>query len=344
MISAYVGVPGSGKTYEVVKNVLLPAFCAGRRIVTNISGITESVFYDYAIVKNIDMSQLGSIVQVTDTDVTGINFFPFKTDDKTVETVCKFGDLIVIDEVWRIWSSDSKIPENHRSFIAEHRHFTDEKTGVCCDLVIINQSVTNLPRFLRDRIETTYRMQKHSALGLKNRYRVDVFTGTKLFKNNRITHYQEKYNSEIFRLYSSYDSGAGIESTTDKRQNVFTNKRVLFLSIFMLLMLIFSVFFIYKFFSSRQSIQQSASTEITVSEPVINYSQSETELSPRLSTVWRIAGLIKQNGESFVILMSNTGVVKLVPASQFMFNGLFMQGIIDNEIITKYSGQGVTGQ
>ncbi|WP_218058625.1 zonular occludens toxin domain-containing protein [Gilliamella sp. Occ3-1] len=43
-ISAYVGVPGSGKSYEVVKSVLLPAYMAGRRIVTNIEGIKEEAF------------------------------------------------------------------------------------------------------------------------------------------------------------------------------------------------------------------------------------------------------------------------------------------------------------
>lgn len=35
-ISAYVGVPGSGKSYEVVKSVILPAIKSGRRVVSNI--------------------------------------------------------------------------------------------------------------------------------------------------------------------------------------------------------------------------------------------------------------------------------------------------------------------
>ena len=45
---------------------------------------------------------------------------------------------------------------------------------------MINQDVAQIPRFIKDRIETTYRMQKHIALGLRNRYRVDVFQGIKL--------------------------------------------------------------------------------------------------------------------------------------------------------------------
>ena len=38
-INAYTGLMGSGKTYEVVTNVILPAVLQGRRIVTNIEGI-----------------------------------------------------------------------------------------------------------------------------------------------------------------------------------------------------------------------------------------------------------------------------------------------------------------
>ncbi|WP_143931429.1 zonular occludens toxin domain-containing protein [Rodentibacter pneumotropicus] len=37
-INAYVGIPGSGKTYEVVHSVILPAFLAGRRICNQYRG------------------------------------------------------------------------------------------------------------------------------------------------------------------------------------------------------------------------------------------------------------------------------------------------------------------
>lgn len=71
----------------------------------------------------------------------------------------------------------------------------------------MNQSVANLPRFIKDRVETTYRMSKHVALGLHNRYRVDVFTGIKLFKSNLTNSYQNKYDKAIFPLYKSHENG-----------------------------------------------------------------------------------------------------------------------------------------
>ena len=38
-INAYTGLMGSGKTYEVVSSVVLPALLKGRRVVSNIEGL-----------------------------------------------------------------------------------------------------------------------------------------------------------------------------------------------------------------------------------------------------------------------------------------------------------------
>lgn len=54
-ISAYVGIPGSGKSYEVVASVIIPACIAGRRIVSNIYGLATQSIYDYCVdIKKID--------------------------------------------------------------------------------------------------------------------------------------------------------------------------------------------------------------------------------------------------------------------------------------------------
>ncbi|HDL5946961.1 TPA: hypothetical protein PXF68_002651, partial [Mannheimia haemolytica] len=54
-------------------------------------------------------------------------------------------------------------------------------------------------------------MQKHVGLGLRNRYRVDVFQGKNLAKKNRTNSYQEKYDKKIFELYKSYESDGARE-------------------------------------------------------------------------------------------------------------------------------------
>ncbi|EEQ6526573.1 hypothetical protein BHJ67_005029, partial [Escherichia coli] len=46
-ITAYIGVPGSGKSYEVVKSVIIPAVASGRRIVSNIYGLNYEAIVQY---------------------------------------------------------------------------------------------------------------------------------------------------------------------------------------------------------------------------------------------------------------------------------------------------------
>lgn len=46
-ITAYIGVPGSGKSYEVVKSVIIPAVASGRRIVSNIYGLNHEAIIQY---------------------------------------------------------------------------------------------------------------------------------------------------------------------------------------------------------------------------------------------------------------------------------------------------------
>lgn len=348
-ISAYVGVPGSGKTYEVVKSVLLPAFLAGRRIITNIEGIAEQHFIDYAqTYTKVTTDKLGSIIKVTDEDMLKPDFFPFKGGETSL---CHAGDLVLIDEVWRIWKGDkaSDVHENHKSFIAEHRHFTHIDTGASCDIVVINQSVTNLPRFVKDRIETTYRMSKLKSLGLNSRYRVDVYTGARVSKTMLTTSLQCKYDKRIFELYKSYDGVNGQESATDNRQNILKSGKFMVILILVPLLLLSGLYFGYQFLSqgSKTSTTKAETLSTTSPNPVSPNNMPEKQKTvpdkPILSTTWRITGELKQHGKAFVILMNDkTGAIRLEPASQFNFKGLMLSGVFDNELITRYSGG--TGQ
>lgn len=340
-ISAYVGVPGSGKSYEVVKSVILPAIETGRRVVSNVYGLDKEKIYQYLLKKNrkLTVEQLGDLVYVENEQCLDPKFLPSMEEQ---DTFCKAGDLIVIDEVWRIWGSDKDIPKNHRSFIAEHRHFAHAETGVTCDLVVINQDVAQIPRFIKDRIETTYRMQKHISLGFRNRYRVDVFQGVKLFKNNRINYYQEKYDKDIFALYKSYENTNAKESVTDKRQSIFSSTKTLFFIVATPIFIGVSAYFVYDYFNQYlQPEQAEIKTSSTANEPQnkVNVTVEVPKVIKPLSTKWRITGELRKNNQAFVILSDNQGRLRLEPRSQFMFSGRMLQGEIDNQIVNYYSGE-----
>ncbi|MDX7990802.1 zonular occludens toxin family protein [Xenorhabdus littoralis] len=336
-ISAYVGLPGSGKSYEVVSNVIIPAYVNGRRIVTNIYGISEDKINTYCIKnKKGNADKFGRIIFVENEKVKDDLFFPYKTEEGiSSNSFCRAGDLICIDEAWRIWESD-KIPVTHRSFIAEHRHFADEQ-GVTCDLVVLNQSVVNLPRFIKDRIETTYRMTKLVSLGLRHRYRVDVFSGIKLFKNNRVTAYQCRYDTSIFPLYQSYEGGNGQEQVVDTRQNVFSQGKFWFITAGLILLMGVSMAFLSHFFNGQVQRPEKKNGVVEYDPP---QSAPVREPARAVSDHWRIAGKIERGGQSWVVLLNNQGQIRLEPASQFNFQGLMMSGQVDDSTVTTYSGTG----
>lgn len=346
-ISAYVGVPGSGKSYEVVKSVILPAIASGRRVVSNVYGLDKDKIYSYLLRKNKKLSEekLGDLVYVDNDKCLEPDFLPSMENP---EAFCKSGDLIVIDEVWRIWGSDKDIPKSHRSFIAEHRHFADPETGITCDLVVINQDVAQIPRFIKDRIETTYRMQKHVGLGFRNRYRVDVFQGIKLFKSSRITYYQEKYDKEIFELYKSYEADNAKERVTDNRQNIFSSNKFLVYTTLVILTIIVSIYFLYNFFTEgvysgveNKSVKNSEVTNVSSNNSVqnnITISNEPILAVSKMSTNWRITGELKKGNLLFVVLVDSKGRLRLEPRSSFQYSGRMLQGEVDNEIVTYYSG------
>ncbi|HHT7633065.1 zonular occludens toxin family protein [Pasteurella multocida] len=342
-ISAYVGVPGSGKSYEVVKSVILPAIEIGRRVVSNVYGLDKEKIYSYLLNKNrkLTANQLGELVYVENEQCLMPDFLPSMENQ---DSFCQAGDLIVIDEVWRIWGNDKEIPQNHRSFIAEHRHFSHPQTGLTCDLVVINQNVSQIPRFIKDRIETTYRMQKHVALGLRNRYRVDVFQGVKLFKCNRVTYYQEKYDKSIFELYKSYEGSNARETITDKRQSIFSSTKLLVYILGLLVLMGLSVYFFYDFFNT--DMQSSSSEEKLIDQsinsqnkPVSSSFDTPKTIVKPLSTKWKIVGELKKNNQSLVVLSDSQGRLRFEPRSQFLFTGRMLQGEIDNQIVNYYSGE-----
>lgn len=339
-ITAYVGVPRSGKSYEVVKSVIVPAIASGRRVISNIYGLNEEKIKEYCLkqYKKLSLDKLGSIVHVENSQCLDEDFLPSMENQNTF---CQAGDLVVIDEVWRVWGSDKDIPKNHRSFIAEHGHFVNKDTGVMSDLVVINQTVSDIPRFIKARIETTYRMQKHVSLGLNNRYRVDIFQGAKITKSNRMNFYQEKYDKSIFELYKSVEGNNPNTLKTDKRQSIFSSNKVLVLMILVPISILVSVYFVYQYFNQYLNSDKTESAQSTHFQSVNSNQITNLTFSPPkpvLSTKWRITGELIREGRAYVILADKQGQLRLEPRSQFQFNGRLLQGEIDGQLVNYYSG------
>lgn len=215
-IIAYVGRMGSGKSYGVVENVILPALKNGRTIVTNIPLKTGYLTDDFPD---------GRIIQFNPKE---------PLEDPEFFNIEKWaGAIIIIDEAWRYWSTGTKasqIPEIQKSFFTEHRHYVGED-GLTCEIVLVTQSLDQISSFVRELVEDTYRATKLSTLGLSKAYRVDVFTGCQkgLSGGTPIRTLQGTYKPDVFKYYQSHtknktDFAAGMEEKADKRNNIFKSK------------------------------------------------------------------------------------------------------------------------
>lgn len=229
-IMVYTGVMGSGKTYEGVGTAALNALRAGRRVVTNIAGFNYERIRAF-LGKLASGDELGEdrVVVVPSARITDPHFF--YDPENNADSVVKPGDLVLIDEVWAFWGTDSKLHPEHQKFFRMHRHYTEEGAGTSCDLVIMIQDLMSLHRFIRGVIESNFKFTKMKTLGLSSCYRVEVYEGNKQRKANLVSATVKKYDKRIFPLYKSYDGGVGKESVVDGRQNLFHNKWFLFVMI-----------------------------------------------------------------------------------------------------------------
>lgn len=214
-IICYTGLPGDGKSYSAVENVVIPALKAKRHVAHNL------------------MLNLAALNVVCGYDVAG-HLHQLDRDDTPQALIdkCPPGAVIVIDEVWRYWPAGTKaneVPKEELKFFKEHRHRVGAD-DLATEILIIDQDpLTGVPAFLRALIELTYVHTKHSALGSKTRFRVDVYTraqsAQKPSKGALLRSLQGRYKPEVWNCYISHTQATkigevGLEKAVDGRANL----------------------------------------------------------------------------------------------------------------------------
>nr|MBV6631301.1 hypothetical protein [Oceanococcus sp. HetDA_MAG_MS8] len=231
-ITAYVGLPGSGKSYSAVAYVILPALEAGRPVCTNIPLNHSEIRKKYpdAVIHELDISE-----------------FVFEASPrKTLQEACPPGAVVVLDELWRLWPSGMKtniVPEDNKSFLAEHRHRVGED-GFSTEIAFITQDCGQLAAFARQLIEHTYIMQKPTALGIRSGCNVAQYFGCVTGQRGPKTQFVQqsflKYKKEVFSLYKSHtqskSNAAGIEMSTDKRSTIWKSPKIIMSGLALLLL------------------------------------------------------------------------------------------------------------
>lgn len=348
-INVYTGLMRSGKSYEVVSEVIVPAVRSGRRVVTNVDGISEEKIFEYLCENypNDDPELYGCIVHVDNTQVFDPEFFPYYDDHKGAhtDTLVKPGDLVCIDEAWRFWgATDCKLHKNHKSFFLEHGHFTNEKTNVACDLVLMIQDMSNLHRFVKAVVAFNFRTHKKVALGMGNTYSLTMWEGYKQSRTSQVGNWVRKYRKDVFPLYSSFKGGAqGVMVNADKRMNIFASKKLWGMVALLIAGGGVSFYNVYKFFRPVPSpvAASPAKTAAGGAAAVPGTSQGyapAVAARAAFSEVWRITGTFSVNGKSWVVLTNAAGAVRMESPSVFHNDGSVRVGEVDGAKVTVWSG------
>jgi len=213
-ILAYVGLPGSGKSYNVVAHQVIPALQDGRTVVTNIP-----------------LNMPAVLEMFPDADVRDFPVQLIAEQPELIEEKAPPGCVLIIDELWRLFPAGQTVrhvPEQFKSLLAEHRHRVDAK-GRSMQIVFVTQDLAQIGAFARQLVEQTFLHTKLGALGMSGSFRVRIFhgvvTGSNPGKGSEIRMVLGKYRPEIYRLYKSHtmsqsgESGAD-EAAMDKRANI----------------------------------------------------------------------------------------------------------------------------
>jgi zona occludens toxin len=230
--SAYTGLPGHGKSYGVVENVIIPALKKNRVVFTNIP-IKEIICRD----------RFGqSVVQF---EIQDIIDNPNWWSDVFIS-----GAIIIIDELWRLWPAGvntKNIRDSDKSFLAEHRHLVGS-CGNSTEIIFVTQDLSQIATFARNLVETTYRVTKLSKLGASNRFRIDIYfgpvTGVTPPKSKKDSEVYGKFKKSTYDLYQSHTKSetgaAGDESRIDNRFNIFKGKFIYIIFTVLLCLIAFS--------------------------------------------------------------------------------------------------------
>jgi len=348
-INVYTGLMGSGKSYEVVAEVIVPAIAQGRRVVTNVDGISNALIRAHvAAAYKLEEQALGEVRHVTNEDVFKPDFFPYYDNKKDAHTntLVQPGDLVVVDEAWRFWpATGAKLLAEHKSFFLEHRHFTHADTDVACDLVLMIQDMGTLNRFIKNVVAFNARTHKKISLGLNNTYSITLFEGSKQNQGAKISTTIRKYKKEIFPLYSSFKGGAaGKTVNVDKRQNMLNNKVLWLMAPLVIVVGVVGVIFVNRFFHPKKADTAAASTSgaspntATAGAKAAAQTPAPAKPASSFSDAWRLVGTINYGNAHYVVIADAAGRLRYESPSMFVQAGPQTIGDIDGAKVTYYSG------
>lgn len=342
-IALYSGLSGSGKSYEIVKNQILPALKEGRAVYTNIPLKYESLMGCFP---NARLYPLFKDKSISPSEQPWPDF--------------EEGALIIIDEAWEFWPAGQrldKVPVAQRDFFAMQRHKTDAD-GKTQQVVIAIQSLDQLANWLKGQVHTHYACECLDYAGKHSSYRVNIYRGAK--SKRLINQSYGTYSPEVWCFYNSNSQGEGIsgkkgEAQLDTRMNLLRTPLLKFGVPLGALVVCIAVYQLFSFFSAigdSELSKQTKDSKVAVSSATAPRYRTgggaaeattqviEVKPSVNYSTTWRIAGVLidEKTGKKLITAVGRAGY-RNIDSADCELKNLQWYCNVDNEIVTSYTGQ-----
>lgn len=332
-ITQFVGPPGSGKSHGLVKDVIVPAVIAGRRVLSNVDGLNPDAILAYCLTdpRVKDATKLGLVEVFHGDEALKPGFFP---DEQTPDTATrvKAGDLLVFDEWALTFPRRGKMPDgcNVEGFLRWHRHLTGAN-GMATDVAIGTQVPADVNQNFRPLITTTYQYRKLSAIGAQGTYAWFVYQGHLTPKNGYYQAGTGKYDKAVFPLYKSSAAaadGTHVEVRTNNKETIWHGWKP-YAVIAAPVVLLGGAF--YGLTSVRASVTppEATATANGAAGPVSGAPSGIPAPAPVVGP-WRIVGTIQGDTGTVVVLGDEKGSTRLVGPEDFEFkDGRAVRGTVD---------------
>lgn len=212
MIENHFGKPGSGKSYSVMADVILPALRDGCRVLTNIDGANDKACrLRLGAALGYDPDELETLyIYLNDEDIKG-GFCWDRVQAK---------DVFVIDEAQRYWPGGVLKATDPVAFkfFGEHRHY-----GCSIHCITINPGNYQVP--MRAYAEVCHLYKKLGVLGLNSRYIRRDYAAAIPTADAEVGSTTGKYNPEIFTYYKSVTEAGNL--VIAKQKNILLRPKMI---------------------------------------------------------------------------------------------------------------------
>lgn len=289
-ITLVTGVPGSGKTLWAVWS-LLKEIKAGRRVVAN--GI-KGLAIDH---------------ELWDDDMV-----------REWHKHCQPNDVIVIDEVQRIWppvSASVKATEDIEK-LHVHRHY-----GV--DIILITQHPNRMNKTIRDLVGRHVHVRRLFGGRRAMLYEWDSTHNPNSGLRDAVKHVWA-YPKKVFELYTSAELHTKPKAVTPK---------ALFILPVALIVAIVLAWKGFKSVSGGFGVKGEAKAAVAASGASGGVGASKGQAA---STKWRVAGQYAIDGRGYVLLADTQGSFRRESADNFKGETLGVTGMVDGERVAVWTG------